>query len=367
MEFTLPNFFGVMSILIGFICVLIAGFLLAVPSARKTPNQFLAVFLLLTALELSVWLWGQPDALYSTGGVIWSAFGRLQMPAFFFFFIASCYSDFRLKGSDSYHLIPFALTLVFNLPNVQAPLVQVPVFGSLFAIDTPTALAMSQMIYFAYMIAIVSVLWRFRKRFQMHHSGGRSAVLVWLVQLAAASLFARVIIVARELLSLTSANTTVLILQMLGALLALGISTWIALKSLLEPHLFRDVDRRLLSLGASTPNTSSADLKTLLQHVETEKPFLDPDLSLAALSDQVAMTPREVSELLNQSLGQHFFDFINSHRVTHAQGLLSAAPKQSVLQILHESGFNSKSSFNTAFKKHSGMTPSIFREKSRNS
>lgn len=367
MEFTLTNFFGVMSILIGFICVLIAGFLLAVPSARKLSNRFLAVFLLLTALELSVWLWGRPDVLSSTPGIVWAAIGRLQMPAFFFFFMASCYSDFRLKVSDAYHLIPCALTLLFNLPNAQAPLIAPTHVASLFAIDSQAAWATSQLIYFAYMIAIVRVLWQFRKRFQMHHSGGRSAVLLWLIQLAAVSLSARVIILARDLFSLTSANTTVLVLQMLSALLALAITTWIALKSLLHPHLFRDVDRRLLKLEASPLKASNADLKTLLQHVETERPFLDPDLSLAILSDQVAMTPREVSELLNQSLGQHFFDFINSHRVAHAQALLADSPKQSVLQILHESGFNSKSSFNTAFKKHSGMTPSLFREKSMNS
>ena len=46
-----------MSILIGFVCVLLAGFLLAVPSERRLPNRFLAVFLLLTAIELSGWLW----------------------------------------------------------------------------------------------------------------------------------------------------------------------------------------------------------------------------------------------------------------------------------------------------------------------
>ena len=77
------------------------------------------------------------------------------------------------------------------------------------------------------------------------------------------------------------------------------------------------------------------------------------------------MTPREVSELLNQSLGLHFFDFINGHRIDFARDLLLTNPAQSILDILLASGFNSKSSFNTAFKKQVGMTPSAFRKQEK--
>jgi len=72
-----------------------------------------------------------------------------------------------------------------------------------------------------------------------------------------------------------------------------------------------------------------------------------------------------VSELLNQTLGLHFFDFINGHRIDHARQLLLTEPSKSILDILLESGFNSKSSFNTAFKKQMGMTPSAFRKQEK--
>jgi len=348
-----------MSILIGFTCALLGGFLLAVPSPRKLPNRFLAAFLFLTAIELSVWIWGgiqsQPD--WVSG--VWFAIGKLQMPAFFFFFMSSCYSDFRLKPHDVLHLIPFGLTLSFNLFLVKA--VGANPLADIFSAGSAASIALSHIIYYAYLTAIVAILWRFRQRFRLHHSGGRSEVLLWLTQLAAVSLFAHTLVLIRDAVRFTSASDAVLVLQMIGALLALAITTWIALKSLLQPDLFRDVDRRLLQLKAAPASLPDSGIKRVVDFVEAQKPYLNSDLNLADLAHQVAMTAREVSELLNGSLGVHFFDFVNGYRVEYAKTLLLDTPKRSIIQVLHDSGFNSKSSFNTAFKKHAGLTPSAFR------
>lgn len=186
-------------------------------------------------------------------------------------------------------------------------------------------------------------------------------MLIWLTQLAAASLFAHTLVLIRDTISFTSGGTVVLALQMVGAILALTITTWIALKSLLQPELFRDVDRRLLRFDTTPDALSEMELSRVLQFVDAKKPYLDSDLSLSDLADQVALTPRELSALLNRSLGLHFFDFVNGRRVEHAKALLLATPKLSVMQVSQDSGFNSKSSFNTAFKKHAELTPSAFR------
>ncbi|WP_412545921.1 helix-turn-helix domain-containing protein [Maricaulis sp. MIT060901] len=348
-----------MSILIGFVCLLLSGFLFALPSPRKQPNLFLAGFLALTAIELTVWLWGASDYIWTWQSTIWLALGKLQMPVFFFFFVASCYSDFRLRMIDLVHGIPFALTLLVNWPGLGS----FGFLGDLLAPGGRVSWITSQLIYFGYLTAILLLLWRFRRRFQQQHSGARSEVLLWLTQLAAASLFARLVILSRDLLADTVAGWAVPSLQIFGALLALGITSWIALKSLLQPHLFRDVDRRLLRLPIAGQPVGSFQLESLRVRVESEQVYLDPDLNLERLAFLVAMTPREVSELLNQSAGMHFFDFINGYRVRHAQDLLERYPQHTILQILTDSGFNSKSSFNTAFKKQTGMTPSAYRSK----
>lgn len=349
-----------MSILIGFICLLLSIFLVVVSSPRKTPNLFLAAFLALTAIELSVWLWGASTE-WSWLTAIWLAVGRLQMPTFFFFFFSSCYSDFRLKLHDALHLLPFGLTLVLNWPGGPS----LGGLNELFAPRHQAAWLLSQAVYFGYMTAIIALLARFRTRFKRHYAGAPSEVLTWLTQLAAASLLARGIMIVRDVFGFTSASPTALALQMLSALLALAITSWIAMNSLLKPRLFRDVDRRLMSMEMTRASAQPSDVQRLIDYVETEQPFLDPELTLASLSDRLAMTPREVSELLNGALGVHFFDFVNRYRIAHAQRLLVELPQCSVLQILLESGFNSKSSFNTAFKKQVGLTPSTFRAKAK--
>lgn len=328
-----------------------------VRSPRKTPNLFLAAFLTLTAIELTVWLWNTGEVSRSLIAV-WLALGKLQMPAFFFFFFSSCYSDLRLKPHDLLHLLPSILALSLNWPGAPT----VGVLSDVFTPGSKAAWIFSQLTYFGYMAAIVGLLWRFRTRFQRHYAGAPSEVLIWLMQLAAASLFARATMLIRDLSDFGAGSSVTLGFQIFGALLALAITTWIALKSLLQPQLFRDVDRRLMRLGQRGAIKGAGDLGRLVDYVEAEQPYLDPELTLASLSDQVAMTPREVSELLNQTLGVHFFDFINGHRIGYAQGLLVNQPELSVLDVLLTSGFNSKSSFNTAFKKQTGMTPSAFRK-----
>jgi AraC-like DNA-binding protein len=349
-----------MSILIGFICILLSGFLVLVKSPRRTPNLFLAAFLSLTAIELTVWLWGASPT-WNWLGPVWFSLGKLQMPAFFFFFFSSCYSDFRLKSHDTLHLVPAVLALALNAPGA----VDLGGVSALFTPGTPASWVLSQLTYFAYMTAILVLLWRFRSRFRRHYAGAPSEVLIWLTQLAAASIFARATILVRDLSTFNALGAMSVSLQIFGALVALAITTWIAMKSLLQPQLFRDVDRRLLRLEQPNPSQGRDELKRLVDHVKTQRPYLDPDLTLAELSDQVAMTPREVSELLNQSLGLHFFDFINGHRIDYARGLLLTEPSQSILDVLLASGFNSKSSFNTAFKKQVGMTPSAFRKQEK--
>jgi AraC-like DNA-binding protein len=98
--------------------------------------------------------------------------------------------------------------------------------------------------------------------------------------------------------------------------------------------------------------------------MEKEKPYLDPDLSFEQLSKMVSIPPRSLTIVLNECLNQNFYDFINSYRVQESARILMEKNPQykTVLEVLLEAGFNNKSSFNTAFKKYNGMTPSEFRK-----
>lgn len=72
---------------------------------------------------------------------------------------------------------------------------------------------------------------------------------------------------------------------------------------------------------------------------------------------------RELSLLINHHLDQHYFDFVNEYRIHHSMRILKdpAQRDRTVLDILYAVGFNSKSSFNTSFKKLTGQTPTQYR------
>ena len=96
-----------------------------------------------------------------------------------------------------------------------------------------------------------------------------------------------------------------------------------------------------------------------------EKPYLNPSLTIQDISADIEIPTRELSILINHTLGQHFFDFINTYRIQDAMIILkdSTKNKVTILEILYEVGFNSKSSFNTAFKNHTGFTPTAYRNR----
>ncbi len=109
--------------------------------------------------------------------------------------------------------------------------------------------------------------------------------------------------------------------------------------------------------------TKSAEYSTrLLAYLSENEPFLNPDLSLRELATQIEVHPNQLSWLLNNNFGKNYNEFINKYRI-EAFKLNAKAPNKAHLTIeglAYESGFNSKTVFNTYFKKATGLTPKQF-------
>lgn len=98
-----------------------------------------------------------------------------------------------------------------------------------------------------------------------------------------------------------------------------------------------------------------------------EKPFLEPELTLSDLSERCGIPVHYLSQILNENLNRNFYNFINSYRIEEAKRMLSDPEERNltILEVLYTVGFNSKSVFNTAFKRFAGMTPTDFKKKHR--
>lgn len=92
-----------------------------------------------------------------------------------------------------------------------------------------------------------------------------------------------------------------------------------------------------------------------------QKLYLEPDLSLWDLAGRIGVTTHYASQALNEKLGERFFDYVNRWRVRAAANQLRTS-KATILTIAYEVGFNSRSSFYTAFKREFGVTPSQYRK-----
>lgn len=99
----------------------------------------------------------------------------------------------------------------------------------------------------------------------------------------------------------------------------------------------------------------------LLNHLNEEKSFRDPELTIRKLSRKTEIPVRDLSRVINQTLKQNFFELINGYRIREAQEQL-CDPSKRISEIMYNVGFSSRSSFNTAFKRRTGLTPSQFRK-----
>jgi len=98
--------------------------------------------------------------------------------------------------------------------------------------------------------------------------------------------------------------------------------------------------------------------------VQTEKMYLEPDVSLATFSKKTGKSTQIISSVINQYARRNFNDFINYYRIQEATKMLSTSEseKYTISSIAFDIGFSSLSSFNSAFKKFEGTTPSAFRK-----
>ena len=118
-----------------------------------------------------------------------------------------------------------------------------------------------------------------------------------------------------------------------------------------------------------TTDRAEAILNSLTRLMEEQKPFSRSTLTLQELSDELRVSAHNLSEVINTRLDKNFFDFVNGFRVREVQQRL-VDPNYShltILAIAQDAGFNSKSAFNTIFKKLTNTTPSEHRKRAQES
>jgi AraC-like DNA-binding protein len=125
-----------------------------------------------------------------------------------------------------------------------------------------------------------------------------------------------------------------------------------------QPNLAEQQKYKSSSLSQDNQSFILEKLKSLMQ---LEKPFLKSSFSLPDLASQLNVSTHQLSQVINDGLGKSFFEMTAEYRIEEAKRLLKEKMNIKVEEIAEEVGYNSKSSFNTSFKKLTGITPSEWR------
>lgn len=149
----------------------------------------------------------------------------------------------------------------------------------------------------------------------------------------------------------------------IGVLLLLGLSNITLFQLLNHPEFFYNNLTVKLRKETVNPKINKETYNKLCDLLVKEKLYKKTDLKISDLSDALGESARNVSILINTFYKGNFYDFINFYRIEEAKSLLKNGDEEmTILTILYESGFNSKSVFNSVFKKTVGQTPSNYRK-----
>ena len=157
------------------------------------------------------------------------------------------------------------------------------------------------------------------------------------------------------------------VLIFLGLALLAGLVYWLVYrqKKIKPGKQEQEIKKEKYKTSTLLPETVDQVLPKLTRLMEEEKVFLEPDLSLQKLSQRLHVHYNHLSRIINEQMGKSFNDYINSYRIEEARKKLAdpVESQKTILEIAYDTGFYSKSVFNTAFKKFTGLTPSQYKKK----
>jgi AraC-like DNA-binding protein len=371
----MDNLLSIVSVISLFISFFLAFFLLTVKTQHKFSNRLFAFFLIITAIDTSEPLISQFTDAPSNLGIFRTTLAFLQIPAFYLYVLSVCYSDFKWKPKYLVHLLPFLMANLVLIPRFYA----VDLGSKINFIVNRQNMIELKFIHWLLHLQIlfyftaVFLLLRKAKKLYLENNAGTTSInsYNWLFQFTIVLTVLYSCAIVKNIFKFSDYVYVSDWIKMGILVLQPFIICWYLYKALNDPGLFRNIDSKLklvsdliLEEKKIEPEILNEDLLKLKKYMKDEKPFLDPALTIQDISKEINVPVRELSILINHQLGQHFYDFVNTYRVENAMEILkdSSKSKVTVLEILYEVGFNSKSSFNTAFKKHTGNTPTEYRK-----
>ncbi|SES66047.1 helix-turn-helix domain-containing protein [Thalassotalea agarivorans] len=362
-------------------CILFACFILPFKKGKKLSNKLLACFLLCwAAIPLDILInFGEafrqfaldfsPNVFFIFGCAYW-----LESVFLLLFVRSLIYKDYRLKRSDLLFFLPFLLYLVYEMDNwfLLSYQEKMNFLTGYHLEDEPTykfAVNIFRELFRAFCGALCIIeLLKYQNRIKDEYASIETIDLKWLKLLIVGFLLVYVQAVFVVVAILFSVELHVLI-----DFEAMGLTANYFTMFLISLLIFFSTSYSPIFQGVTKSSSKEQeklpfdpqDIQKLETYMAEQKPFLHHLLTLESLAKQVNISPRLLSQIINRHFEQNFFEFINGYRIEESQQLLQNTDnhKLTMLDIMDMSGFNSKATFNTFFKKIVGATPTQYRKR----
>lgn len=292
----------------------------------------------------------------------------LLMPFLYLYIRSLCYENFHLKAVELFHVLPFGVFALFSLltcsldhtglqadelATVKQHIGQVEFWSHSIGLHLQIL---------AYLVASAVVLTGYRRQLRDLFSSIERIDLHWCNFLLAGFAAMWLLDVLNWISSIPSVSLpTASYWTFISSLLVnLAFTLVITYNGLAQSGKFSGI-QGLPKYAASRLKPSDCDVivKKLTELMETDRPYLVQSLSVEDLSEKLNVPVRNLSQAIHTFFNQNFYDFINSYRIDEIKRRINDERYRdlTLLAIAYDSGFNTKSVFNAAFKKHTGMTP----------
>jgi AraC-like DNA-binding protein len=309
--------------------------------------KLLGIFLIAKGVTLFTNLTYVMDWSINQGLVLILSSALFLYTPFLYFFARYLVSKKVLDiKKDWLHFIPLGLYFLYNLIMVVSP------FQSAIADYTITA---------AYYIQSISyTIFAFRL---INNKGDRSKNQYWLKNLLLSFLVVWIMFFSEVAFSIAGNMSLALIAKAIGVVSILILANLTLVIAIYSPELFFKGLRVIKKSTIQNNFVTEDNYKRIIGLMSEQELYTNPNLKLADISNAMGVSERNTSLIIKTFHEGNFYDFLNSFRIEEAKRLfIEKQDSLTISEVLYDVGFNSKSVFNTLFKKKVGMTPTEFKK-----
>jgi len=374
------NFHDVVLLMTSAQC-LFFSFLLFLTKTNKS-DLYLSAFLLVLAFipihELIIWgsvfKWtvrdSYPSAYFLTGFAYY-----IDTVLLYFYVKSLTFVDHKAKRIDFAHLVPLVIFIVYMMVFFYSR----PYLERVEIVKNESFAYSSSYIVmdlFCKLIRVINCIFcllainHYEKILQSTQAISRVVNILWLRFLV----YGFLVITFIELALVVSKSIGLITQIDVSVFEFLGLSGYYALFFVVNLLIFSSI-RLFSSFSKVKENQASespaepiticlATVEKINRKMSEQKHYLDPEITLDSLASELAISAKNLSITLNRHFNKNFYEFINEYRIKEAKMRLRSPEhkNKTITDIYLDIGFNSKSVFNTFFKKTVGLTPSQYRK-----